>query len=243
MPFSDIILVEGPNYFHHALGTQLEALGIRVLASLTTCDELTQVAETHQPQALLMDCAFAGDALALPELEACKSQLHIPVLFFCPADRPELIPHDHPRLASAFIFTPFTAASLRLSLELAAAAPCRHSWYHQHQEENLYIKRNRRYQRLPVTEILYIQASGAYCVVVTKDQEFTLAINLNTLEKALNTERLVRVHRSYIINLENIEGFEGNTLFSGGKMIPISSTYRPLLAQAFPMIDRKGLVL
>ncbi|HAP62774.1 MAG TPA: hypothetical protein DCR93_25850 [Cytophagales bacterium] len=190
-----------------------------------------------------MDCAFAWDAVVLPQLQACKAKLNIPLLFLCPEDRPDLIPHEHPGLASAFIFTPFTAASLRLSMELAAAAPSPYSWYTQHQEDNLYIKRNRRYQRLPVTEILYIQASGAYAVVVTKEQEFTLAINLNTLEKALNNPRLVRVHRSYIINLENIEGFEGNTFFSGGKMIPISSSYRKQLVQAFPLIDQKGLVL
>lgn len=80
-------------------------------------------------------------------------------------------------------------------------------------------------------------------MVVTKEADHTLAINLNAMDKALQNQKLVRVHRSYILNVDHIDGFEGHMLFVGDKMVPLSSSYEKHFAKVFPFIHQKGLVL
>ena len=52
---------------------------------------------------------------------------------------------------------------------------------------------------------------------------------LGKIEQALKDDCLIRCHRSYMVNLRAVEGFDEAYLFLGKKSIPVSKTHRSTL--------------
>ena len=87
--------------------------------------------------------------------------------------------------------------------------------------------------------LLYIQAEGNYSRVVQLDdhssQTELYRTTLSHLEKHLNSENIIRCHRSYLVNLDWIQEVKGNaqgfklTLENSDKIIPVSRKYVPLV--------------
>lgn len=56
--------------------------------------------------------------------------------------------------------------------------------------------------------IFYIKAMGDYAQIITKDENHTVSTTLKDLEKRLNENRFVRIHKSHIVNVAQIKSVE-----------------------------------
>lgn len=65
----------------------------------------------------------------------------------------------------------------------------------------LFIRKNERHQRIKVQDIQYIHAAGSYLEIVTPQEKFSVSQNLSQFIRKNSIAALVRVHRSYIVNL------------------------------------------
>lgn len=97
------------------------------------------------------------------------------------------------------------------------------------------IKDGAEIKIIPTSEIHYFEAYDDYVKVYTKEKYHLKKKTMNYFEKVLNPSQFTRIHRSYIINineLTKIEAFEKNSyvaVLRSGKRIPISRTaYGPL---------------
>ncbi|GAB3643481.1 LytR/AlgR family response regulator transcription factor [Spirosoma arcticum] len=89
------------------------------------------------------------------------------------------------------------------------------------EREEIYIKTDGRYIRLPFDSIAYIENTGDYVKIYTSTQIYIVYSTMKYLEEKLGTQFL-RVHRSYIVHLDKIVDIEENTLVINSKVIPIS---------------------
>lgn len=87
--------------------------------------------------------------------------------------------------------------------------------------EEIYIKTDGRYIRLPFNSISYIENTGDYVKIYTNAQTYIVYATMKYLEEKLGAQFL-RVHRSYIVHLDKIVDIEENTLVINSKVIPIS---------------------
>ncbi|WP_066071342.1 LytR/AlgR family response regulator transcription factor [Neobacillus soli] len=90
---------------------------------------------------------------------------------------------------------------------------------------------------LTVTDILYLESSEGKCNIVTIEQAYKVAEALVVLEKKVNNAKFLRVHRSFIVNLDHIVEIEPwfnstyNLHMKDGSQVPVSRTYVKLLKQ------------
>lgn len=96
-------------------------------------------------------------------------------------------------------------------------------------EEELYIKVEGKLIRLPYSEIQYVETRGDYSFFYTERGTYPLYASLKHIAEKLNPDFFVKVHRSFIINLDHIKDIQDNSLHIGDKMIPISRSNRPHL--------------
>ena len=89
------------------------------------------------------------------------------------------------------------------------------------EREEIYIKTDGRYIRLPFNRISYIENTGDYVKIYTNTQTYIIYATMKYLEEKLGAQFL-RVHRSYIVHLDKIVDIEENTLVINDKVIPIS---------------------
>lgn len=103
-------------------------------------------------------------------------------------------------------------------------------------KDSLFLKKNQHFERVPLREILFLKADSNYCSVYTKTDRFVYSVGLNKIEEQLPTKRFMRVHRSYVINLNSVEGFEGNLLFIKNEKIPVSKAHKDEVFRHFKTI-------
>ncbi len=96
------------------------------------------------------------------------------------------------------------------------------------ERQEIYIKTEGRYIRLPFESISYVENMGDYVKIVTNTQTHVVHTTMKYLEEKLGAQFL-RVHRSYIVHLDKIVDIEENTLVVTNKVVPISRANKPEL--------------
>ena len=87
-------------------------------------------------------------------------------------------------------------------------------------------------------EILYVEASGCYCYIHRRDKpRLSIAYPLLMLEPFLPVDMFRRVHRSYIVNLCEVDGFIGKAICIGKSVLPVSPPYRAAVFGCFNFWD------
>ncbi|MTI32940.1 LytR/AlgR family response regulator transcription factor [Xanthovirga aplysinae] len=80
--------------------------------------------------------------------------------------------------------------------------------------------------RTNVNDLLYLKAEVDYVKIVTNEKNLLILDSLSNWEKQLATYNFLRVHRSYLINLQKIEKVIGNEVFIGDATIPLGKNYK-----------------
>lgn len=76
------------------------------------------------------------------------------------------------------------------------------------QTDSITVKHNNKVHIIPFEELIYIQADGDYVVLVSTQGKFLKEQTMKYFENYLPEERFMRIHRSYIVNLSQINCVE-----------------------------------
>lgn len=97
--------------------------------------------------------------------------------------------------------------------------------------KEIYIKSSGRFIRLPYEDILYFENFGDYVKVITLKTSHVIHGSLKSIAQRITNPRFLKVHRSYIVNMDKIVDIEDNTLVIEKKVIPISRSHKTILMQ------------
>ncbi len=102
---------------------------------------------------------------------------------------------------------------------------------------SIFIKEKERFRKIDFTAILFVEASGSYCHLYLEGGRYlTLSFTLAEITPKLSAVFFQRVHRSYIVNVDRIDAFIGNTLYIGQHRIPVSKRHRPEVMEQFNIL-------
>lgn len=102
-------------------------------------------------------------------------------------------------------------------------------------DSHIFVQKSEKLFNLPIEEIIYLEASGDYTIISTKNDQFVSSSGIGKLEEIMNPDTFIRVHRSTIVNvnyLKEIERhFNGGMIvkMQSGKSFPVSRTYAKLI--------------
>ena len=94
-----------------------------------------------------------------------------------------------------------------------------------------FVKCGSKYEKIQLDDILYIQGMQNYVTIYTSKGKYMTLLYLKNLETNLDGASFMRVHKSYIVSINKIDGIEGNEIFMGSNRIPISRNYRELVIE------------
>ena len=104
-------------------------------------------------------------------------------------------------------------------------------------EDNyLFIKDNNVLKKVKLEDILWIEAMGDYIKIRTQNQWHIVHTTLKAVEEKINSSRLMRVHRSYIISLDKIDSIEEGVVNIFNTPIPVAESYRSKLIQKIKLL-------
>jgi DNA-binding LytR/AlgR family response regulator len=90
----------------------------------------------------------------------------------------------------------------------------------------LFVRSDKRIEKIELDDILYIESTGNYINIHTKDKNIIAYLTLKAIENELPTSGFVKIHQSFIVSFSKIEAIEGNTLKVNNTMLPIGRSYR-----------------
>jgi two-component system LytT family response regulator len=138
-----------------------------------------------------------------------------------------LKPFDMARFQTALgrvrlrLASPPVAAMPAAELRNAALPPGRYA-------ERIVIRDGARVHFLPVPQLDYVEAQDDYLAFHSAGKSFLKQQTISSLEQSLDPKQFVRVHRSFVVNLERIAKIEAYTkdariaILSDGAKIPVS---------------------
>lgn len=108
-------------------------------------------------------------------------------------------------------------------------------------QDCLFVKSEYKLIRILLAEIKYIESANEYIQIhLVNEKPVTTLIRLKSMEEQLPKEKFMRVHRSFIVNLDQVKVIERNRILFDNKVyIPIGEQYKDNF-QAF--IDKTFLI-
>ena len=88
-----------------------------------------------------------------------------------------------------------------------------------------FVKIDNKLVRVAYDEVRYVEALGDYVHIVTGTSKLIVYSTMKAVEEKFPASRFVRVHRSFIVNVNRIQALEDNSLIVETKHIPVGQTY------------------
>lgn len=101
---------------------------------------------------------------------------------------------------------------------------------------DLYVNIDRRLIKIDIPSIYLIEAKGDYIQVKTENQNYTVHSTLKKIEDKLPKDLFLKIHRSFIINVDKIIDIEDNSVLIKKDVIPVSRSNRPELMRRLNLL-------
>lgn len=95
-------------------------------------------------------------------------------------------------------------------------------------KDHIFVKSEYKLRRIELSEIKYIEGMHEYVrIFLINDKPVMTLLSMKSIAEQLPSDRFMRVHRSFIVNLERIEVIARNRIiFDKNVYIPVSEQYR-----------------
>lgn len=105
------------------------------------------------------------------------------------------------------------------------------------QADFIFFQVNKKFVKVYLTDILYIESLKEYVRIHTKTQQLVTRYQIGEIEQLLSDLDILRIHRSFLVVKSSITAFSAATVEIGTTQLPIGRSYKALV-----MSELKGWV-
>jgi DNA-binding LytR/AlgR family response regulator len=241
-----ILIVEDEPILAMELSDRLEEEGYDVVGIVNNGRKALELFRRQPVDLLLCDITIKGDWDGIQTVQHLVAERPVPVIYLTAHLDRETLDRAKQTYPAAYVNKPYQLHSLRIAIELAihnfAAqllpkptkqpttpvaerdAPGREAILLAN--NHLFIKQNYQFVKIDLDDILFLEADNIYTTLVTKVRKYALRLTLSGLLERINKPELIRIHRSYAINIDKVESFNESEVSIGGQLIPLSRGYK-----------------
>jgi DNA-binding LytR/AlgR family response regulator len=244
-PKTKILIVEDEMIIAANISLQLTTLGYEVIGIIPRGEEALAHIEQQQPDILLLDINLKGVLDGVETAQIMQKKFNIPIIYLT-ANADEV--HFNRAKSTnpyAFIAKPFKKLDLERAIELTLnrvnSVKSQNTDSIEKQNpfilsDSIFVKHLEKMVRVDIKDILYIEAERNYCRIYSKQKEYLLVMTLKDINEKLPQKHFIRVHRSYIVNLSQIEEVATSHIVIAKKAIPVSKTLKEELLKRLQTI-------
>ena len=96
----------------------------------------------------------------------------------------------------------------------------------------IFVKSNLKNRKVFLNKLKYIEALGDYVRFVTEKDNFIVLATMKSFENQLPSNKFLRIHKSYIVNLDRIERYNSKSIEIDKQQIPLSRHKKGNLMEA-----------
>lgn len=245
-----ILIVEDEMIIAADISMIISNLGYEVTGITPRGEDALKSIEATRPDLVLMDVALKG---ALDGVDTARmiSSLHkIPVIFLTSNADDNTFNRAKEAKPFAFISKPFRQTDLQRAIELVIERISEKLGTSENIDginttkeayllkDRIFIRYKEKMLGIFLNDIQYLEADRSYSRLITAETEYLLTMPLGAFEEKLQSPEFLRIHRSYIININKIKSISDN--FShvqvGKSTLPVSKPFQETLANKLRVI-------
>lgn len=239
-----ILIVEDEMIIAANISLQLTHLGYEVTGIIPRAEEVLPHIRLHVPNILLLDINLKGDIDGIQLALLIQKEFKIPIIYLTANADEAHFERAKETNPYAFISKPFKKLDLQRAIELTIIRI-------QNETEKsipidndipfvlsdcIFVRSHNKMVKVCLNDILFIEAERNYCKIHCKDKEHLLVTTLKDLEEKLTSNNLLRIHRSFIVNLSHIDEIAMSHVVIAKKAIPLSAELKKQLLQRIQKI-------
>lgn len=207
---------------------------LKLVDTCTNAIEALKVLENHDIDLIFLDIQMPN----ISGLEFAKTMSNPPMIIFTTAFS------EHALEAYELNAIDYLVKPIPFDRFLKAVNKAKSLYKLQHTNQNasipefMMVKADCATIKIRFKDILYVEGLKDYVKIFIKDQMILTKTTMKNIDKKLPHEYFIRMHKSYIVNLLNIEKIEHNHIVYGRAKLPIGNSYRMAF---FDMIDQYKL--
>ncbi len=231
-----ILVVEDEMIIAANISLQLTKLGYEVTGIVSRGEEALVHIKNNTPDMVLMDIQLKGSIDGVETATIMQEEYDIPIIYLT-ANSDDInfnrAKSTHP---FAFISKPFKNQDLQRAIELTAhqiqcKIPSDNTLTSKNQNgfilsNCIFVRHNEKMVKVSIENILYVEAERNYCRIYTKSKEYLLVITLKDIDEKLPSKHFLRIHRSFIVNISQIDEVATSHVIIAKKAIPISKSLK-----------------
>ncbi|RCH54754.1 DNA-binding response regulator [Mucilaginibacter hurinus] len=93
-------------------------------------------------------------------------------------------------------------------------------------DSHIYIRADRRFHKIALSDIIYIEGLKDYVVLHTREQKYITWMNIKTIQSKLPRSKFLRINKRYVINRNEVLSFNSNTVWLKNVELPIGKAYQ-----------------
>lgn len=227
------LIVDDEELARELIETHLSQLPeFELVASCANALEARKILQQETVDLLFLD-------IEMPMLKGTsffKSLLHKPSVIFTTAHRDyalegfELNAVDY--LLKPITFERFFRASEKFLNQQQKLAPLPTSTTRSSTEDFIFIRKDRKQVKVFLDNILYIESLKDYIKIHLAPHPHTVKYGISAFQELLD-DRFLRIHRSYIVNVDKITAYTKQDIEIGSVEIPIGEYYKAAVQAHF----------
>ncbi len=242
-----ILIVEDEMIIGAKVSMFLTELGYEVTGILPRAEEVLLQLEESKPDIAILDIQLKGSMDGVALAHVLQQEHQIPVIFLTANSDDATFQRAKAAKPFAFLAKPFKKTDLQRALELTIslmANPREEVALTSPQQEDspyflgdrIFVRNKDKMVKILFQAILYVEAERNYCRIVTETKEYLLTMPMKSLEDQLPTTLFQRIHRSYIVNIAQVDEVEEGAVVIGQKSLPLSKTLREVFLMRIRMV-------
>lgn len=233
------MIIEDEGIVAQDLAARLELVGYHIAGIVDNGEEALVQYPLWEPDLLMVDIQLKGDMDGIQTVNRIN-QLGSPVLVVYLTALSDKLTWEKAKATTpaAYLTKPFRERDIHSAIELAianrdgqqhtgSATDPRSGRPLYRMGDRCFIRTDSgRFEKLLFDDLLYLEADRSYCRIITRNRDIVLAESLNQLQKQLEHPCLIRIHRSYVVNIMAIDVIDHNSVAVGGIVLPIGQSYQ-----------------
>lgn len=90
------------------------------------------------------------------------------------------------------------------------------------EDDYIFVKSNLKKKKVFLNELKFIEALGDYVKLITYNEPIIVLSTMKAFDEQLPSDRFMRIHKSYIINIDKVEKYNSRNIEIEGDKIPLS---------------------
>ena len=238
-----ILVLEDEMIIGAKISMQLISLGYEVTGILPRGEEAVQHVRENKPDLVLLDIQLKGKLNGIETAQQLQIEGPMPIIYITANSDEDSFNRAKTTKPYAFITKPFKQLDLQRAIELTisrmaenASGPIQENKTEEGQSfilsDRIFVRHKDKMTKIMLEDILFMEAERNYSRIFTSKKEYLLSVTLKTIEEKLaGSQVFMRIHRSYLINIRQVDEVAESQVLIGNKTIPMGNGMKEILMQ------------